>query len=106
MVGIAESTLAKIETKRLPLSNDNALRISEVTGAAMDWLLDGNLGNPAAGISNEGKRVEFTRQFFLDHVANRDAATLREGLASFDMATRLAAATAIASYVEGLPLSR
>jgi hypothetical protein len=41
LVGIAESTLAKIESLHLPLSKENAIRITDETGVSMRWLLAG-----------------------------------------------------------------
>lgn len=68
LVGIPESTLAKIESLRLPLSKGNAIRIADQTGVSMRWLLDGPMGHPIADellfrVDGE-KLVPFTRELF------------------------------------------
>jgi transcriptional regulator with XRE-family HTH domain len=69
LAGIAESTLAKIESLRLPLSKENAIKISAQTGVSMGWLMEGDpLAPPRADefrFPAEGKEpVEFTRNLF------------------------------------------
>ena len=45
LVGLAESTVAKIESLRLPLSTENALLIEAQTGCSAQWL---SAGDPKA----------------------------------------------------------
>lgn len=61
VVGIAESTLAKIETTRLPLSPENAIRISTETGVSFRWLIEGDSAN--AIVDEEGN--SFTESTFV-----------------------------------------
>jgi|EndMetStandDraft_4_1072995.scaffolds.fasta_scaffold07646_5 transcriptional regulator with XRE-family HTH domain len=42
IIGKSPSTIPALETGRLPLSEDTALRISRETGVALAWLLDGD----------------------------------------------------------------
>jgi transcriptional regulator with XRE-family HTH domain len=69
LVGIAESTLAKIESLRLPLSKENAIRISDAVGVSMGWLLQSDPGAPPAADSlrfgeQERGPIPFTREVF------------------------------------------
>jgi transcriptional regulator with XRE-family HTH domain len=69
LVGIAESTLAKIESKHLPLSKENAIHISSQTGVSMGWLMEGDPhSQPRADefrFATDGKEpVQFTRNLF------------------------------------------
>lgn len=61
VVGIAESTIAKIESKHLPLSGENALRISGVTGAGVQWLLAGDPTGPMAASGRPFTEETFAR---------------------------------------------
>ena len=68
-VGIAESTLAKIESLRLPLSKENAIRISENAGVSMRWLLEGDPTTPPIADGSRfgeshGQPIPFTRETF------------------------------------------
>lgn len=60
IVGIAESTLAKIESRRLRLSEENALRISTETGAGFRWLLNDDVTAPIL----DENRKPYTEQEF------------------------------------------
>lgn len=69
LAGIAESTLAKIESLRLPLSKENAIKVSTQTGVSMRWLMAGDpLATPIADelrfLTNNKKPVPFTRELF------------------------------------------
>lgn len=69
LVGIAESTLAKIESLRLPLSKDNAIRITDETGVSMRWLIAGNTQEPPHADEfrfnqKGGKYPRFDQQLF------------------------------------------
>jgi transcriptional regulator with XRE-family HTH domain len=48
MVGLSESTIAKIESLRLSLSPENALLIQEQTGCSANWLSAGDPKAPPA----------------------------------------------------------
>lgn len=46
LIGSAAPTIQAIELGKLPLSEDLAFRINEVTGVKAEWLLDNQLGDP------------------------------------------------------------
>jgi transcriptional regulator with XRE-family HTH domain len=77
LVGLSMSTVTKIETLKLPLSFDNALRIASITACSPAWLLMGDpKAPPLAGIQDpnaSGKKQgkgkfelpPFTRDIYL-----------------------------------------
>jgi transcriptional regulator with XRE-family HTH domain len=69
LAGIAESTLAKIESLRLPLSTENAIKISSQTGISMSWLMAGDpllppLADEFRSPADGKKLVPFTQELF------------------------------------------
>jgi transcriptional regulator with XRE-family HTH domain len=68
LAGIAESTLAKIESLRLPLSKQNAIRIADETGVSARWLLKGNPQDPPPAdelrFTRDGKSPQFDQSVF------------------------------------------
>ena len=71
VVGIAESTTAKIESGHLALSGENALHISGKTGAGVQWLLAGDPN--AEPLDTSGK--PFTEETFARHRLGNTGAT-------------------------------
>lgn len=71
-VGIAPSTVAKIESLHLPFSLYMAEKISASCGVSLNWLLDGDPQTvpPATMISGKTSR-EFTLQSFESHRVDR-----------------------------------
>lgn len=65
-VGLAESTIAKIESLRLPLSPENALLIASQTGCSPTWLSAGDPKAPPAAsfaVPKEGEKIEKPDRF-------------------------------------------
>jgi transcriptional regulator with XRE-family HTH domain len=61
MVGLSESTIAKIESLRLPLSPENAILIASQTGCSSTWLAAGDPEAPPRAtfsITEEGEEPE------------------------------------------------
>jgi len=79
LAGIAESTLAKIESLRLPLSKQNAIRIADETGVSMRWLLKGNPQDPPPAdefrFTTGGKSPQFDQSVFERRRAQIEAGT-------------------------------
>lgn len=73
IVLIPAGTLAKIESRHLPLSRENAQRISDNTGAAAAWLLAGDASKPptldAGRPESLSASAPFTRESFERHRA-------------------------------------
>jgi transcriptional regulator with XRE-family HTH domain len=83
LVGIAESTLAKIESLRLPLSKENAIKICNETGASMRWLMAGDPWAPPIAdelqfLPINKKSVPFTRKLFEEFRARIEAGDFPE----------------------------
>jgi hypothetical protein len=103
IVLIPQGTLAKIESCHLPLSEENARRISDNTGVSAAWLLSGDVDeappletssfhSPATNSGN------FTRETFERHRAKTETSKVR-GL--FSLRAVNAELVAIAAAVRG-----
>lgn len=69
LTGTGESTLAKIESLRLPLSKEMAIRITNEVGVSTRWLMNGDPKAPPIAdemrfMDDDRKPVAFTKQLF------------------------------------------
>jgi len=66
LTGISESTVAKIESLRLPLSEENALLIESETGCSAQWLKTGDVTQPPVTSFSVNKVKDGEKDWFTD----------------------------------------
>jgi transcriptional regulator with XRE-family HTH domain len=73
LIGKSVSTVTKLETETLPLSEETAYRISVETGVSMDWLMVGNPREKPHYFDDENRKRPYKKELFERIQAQRNS---------------------------------